>query len=280
MLAQCQAQLHMRGEALASAAKAVDLDPDAGAARAIRGELLLRGGEARRAVTDLKLAADLLPREAEVLLRLALSCQKAEDARCARRFFRFALARDASLAEAHFGLALVDQQAGKLKEAWPSFKRAIALDPGNSRYYAGVAHFANLQKKAAAAASWLAEARRAGRLEKKLAKAAARNRKATTAMLELISWLKEGKECDLGCRKLLARLPRPAARFARAHLLGRSGGKKGAISAHLASVLGHLKSDKLFRTDPTKVEVRGRTVRGKNYVTKKSYPLVRLQALR
>lgn len=280
LLARAQAALGMRDEAMASAVKAAALAPESGAVLSARGELLLQAGEAARAVADLKIAADQSPRDAGLLLRLALACQEAEDTKCARRFFGHALGRDRTLAPAHFGLALLDQEAGKVEEARRSFARALVLAPANARYYRTAAQLESLQKKKRRVKALLAEARRAERLARRQVKSDSRNQAVAREMRRMMDGLEAGKACKGPCQRHLKRLPGVVGRFARLHVAHHYPRQIQLKEATLGPVLGKLKSDKLLRTDPTGVDLKGRTASGKTYMLKKSYVFVPLEALR
>jgi len=276
MLARAQHRLGLKERALVTSNKAAARAPDSGKVRATRGELLLAAGQPARGVADLKVAADRLPRDGQILLAAAQACQEAEDAACARRFFKYALVRDASLAAAHFGLALLRQQGGKNEAAARGFERALALDPGNPRYYRAAAQLAALQKQGRRAAKLLASARRAGKLEKKLLAAAKRGQKSRRAMLSWLSRLAAGT----AGKKVPAAIGGAARACAAAHLAHQAEGAPPIHPARMGAVLRALRWERLLRTDPTVLELKGRTTSGKTYVLKKRYVLVPFDALR
>lgn len=271
MKARCLMFLGRGREAQATADRAVKMAPGDPRVRAARGEILLEKGQARRAVKDLKLAANGLPRDTQVLTRLARACSEAEMPGCARRFYRYALDRQPFIAEAHFGLALLQQQAGKVKEARRSFNQALAYDPGKSRYYKGAAHLEGLQKRKALAMKLLARARRANRVEKRLEKMA---RQATQVINRQMGMLDNlSPDCAGPCEKRLAGLPAPLRAFFQAHFVAKRGQHKKA-AALLAPLYGKLPVRTLLNKVPTMLQVKGKTHQGKSYTLNRVLPMV------
>lgn len=279
MLAQSQAAVGLKGQAMITAEEAVALAPGEPDALATLGELRLAAGDAARAAAHLKKAADGRPADAPLLLMLAQACHESEDLVCAAKFYGYALLRDRKLAAAHFGQAMLARSSKEPEQAWRSFARALALDPGNVRYYRAAAHHASLTKQKKRAATLLREARRAARVNKALNRSTANNRQAAAKMMALLAALGADAKCQGACARLPAKLPGIVGRFAAAHLK-LTADPDARVSPLLGPVLKKLSSNKLLRTAPTFVEQKGKTISGKTYVIKKSYPFVLLEVLR
>ena len=279
MLAQAQARVGLKKQAMITAEEASALAPEAPDALATLGELRLAAGDAARAVMHLKKAVDGRPADAPLLLKLAQACSLAEDHECAEKFYGYALRRDNQLAGAHFGLASSPRVQKEPERAWRSFARALSLEPGNARYYRTAAHFMALQKQKKRAAALLREARRATRLERTIKRARDRDDLVARTLMQLAAALENDPACSGACARLAARLPGVAAPFARAHLaLAKT--PERPVKGLLAPVLRRLKSKNLLRTDPTQVSFKGKTGNGINYVIKNGYVFVPPAAFR
>ncbi len=273
MSARCLAALGKPRRALSMASRAVELAPDLGHVRATRGELLLDQGKHRRAMIDLKKAVDALPRSSRLLTRMALACAGAEKPAEARKYFRYALRRGGRNAEAHFGLALLEQQAGKLKEAEALFKKALALDPGSSRFHKGAAHLASVRGDRKRAVKLLARARAVARVEKRLQQQTQKARKAVALQARALDALGAAASCNKACRFAVSRAPAAARRFLQAHVALRSG-KQPMTPVFLSPVLARLEIRALLGRDPTLLEVKGKGHGGRTYGLRKALPMV------
>jgi len=273
MLAQAQARVGLKKQAMITAEEAAALAPESPDTQATLGELRLAAGDAARAVYHLKKAVDGRPADAPLLLKLAQACSKAEDHECADKFYGYALRRDGNLAGAHFGLATSPEAQKEPERAWRSFARALALEPGNARYYRAAAHLLALQKQKKRAAKLLREARRIGRQQRKIQRGAAQDAQVAEITTQLAAALKKDPACGGACARLIAKLPPVAARFARAHV-ALSKTPPRPVKGLLAQVLRRVKSRSLLRTDPTQVRLQAKTRGGIKYVIKKGYVFV------
>jgi predicted Zn-dependent protease len=272
MLARCYAALGQGDEALRWAEWAVGAAPRLPLARAARGELLLERGLARKAVDDLRFAADAYPRDAKLLAQLARACSEAEQRDCASRFYAHALLQDAGLAAAHFGLALLRQETDP-RGARAAFLRAMALDPGKSQYYSAAAHFAKRNRENAWARELLDATRRAEAVEKRQRQRVQSGLKDTALALVAAEQIARSPACEGLCRQAVRALPGPAQRFARAHLEWRRGQRQSA-QAEIEPLLPSFRPERLLLRDPTLVESRGRTADGSVYLLRNVLPYV------
>lgn len=280
MQGRCLAALGQRAAALSSVESALRAAPASPQALATRGELLLDGGDAAKAVADLQRAADAFPRDGQLLLRLARACAESEKRDCARRFYTYALLRRSTLAAAHFGLALLDQQStDKATRAATRarFSRAIELAPGEPRYYEGAAHFARLAGDVAWARALLAEARAVRGVERRHQQHVEAAGRTTRALVAVLGALARDPACDAACRTALHRLPDLPQRFVRVHLAARV---NRAQPEELKAVMARLKPSALWDRNPVLVETRGKTSSGKTYLLRSVLPFVAVDTLR
>ncbi len=273
MSARCLAALGKKRRALTMAGRAVELAPDMGHVRAARGELLLAQGKPRLAMVDLRRAADALPRDGRLLTLLARACSRSEKPDDARRFYRYAITRNGRDAEAHFGLGLLLQQAGKHKAAAVLLGRALILSPGSSRYYKGAAHLASVRGERKVAVKLLAAARAAAAVEKKLRRKAQRAEKALALQVRALDAAAEGKACKKACRFAVSRAPAAARRFLQAHL-ALSAKSQPMKAVFLTPLLGRMKLNALLSRDPTALVARGKSRAGQRYELRKILPMV------
>jgi tetratricopeptide (TPR) repeat protein len=280
MLARTQLALGEEEAAAASFDKALRLAPDMPQARAGRGELLMERKEAARAVEELRHAADSLPRDGALLQRLAEACVAAEKPDCARRFFGYALVRDRRLAGAHFGLALLEQQAGETAKAREHLRQAIALEPGGARYYQAAAQLESTAGDRAQARRFQAEARRAAGSEAEHRRRVDAARQEARRQVAALRELARSPRCDsTSCRTAVARLAEPPRAFLQAHLALKQGDRSRAAEL-LRVVLSRLHARSLFLADPTQIETAGSTSAGRRYVLRSTTPLVPSTRLR
>ncbi len=272
MLARCLHALGLRDDALAMASRALKAAPDSPQAHAARGELLLEAGQPAKAIDDLRRAADGLPRDARLLVRLADACAAAERSDCARRFYGYAASRDRGLAAAHFGLALLAQQAGRVAEAHTALQRALELEPGSSRYHFGAAHLAREQGQRALAVREQAEARRAEAVERQHQQRTRATLEQAARVVRAQRELARSPTCDTRCQAAVSRLPERPRGWLRAHLAWK-GGDRQLAKQLLAGVVGALRPDLLTR-DPTLLKTPGKTGAGRTYVLRTILPLV------
>ncbi|MFH1132233.1 MAG: tetratricopeptide repeat protein [Pseudomonadota bacterium] len=198
MSAQCLFQLGLHTQAMKMVERAIGTTPSFGPAHATRGELLLKQGNATKAIHDLQLAADLLPNDAVLLARLAIACAKTQDFDCASRFFGYAIHQNPHIGETHFGLAMIQLRNGDKRTAHKSFAHAIELNPTNPTYYEGAANLARLEGSKEKARSLLGEARRARSFERSLQK--------LTSLVDTTQMMVALQTCDCnqqtGCKNL------------------------------------------------------------------------------
>ena len=280
MQGRCLAALGQRAAALASVERALRAAPASPQALATRGELLLDGGESLKAMPDLQRAADAFPRDGQLLLRLAGACAESEKRDCARRFYTYALLRQPTLAAAHFGLALLDQQSSdKATRAAvrARFARAIELEPGSARYYEGAAHFATLTGDVAWARALLAEARAVRGAERRHRQRIDAGARVTRALVGVLDALARDPACDMACRAALQRRPDLPRRFVRAHLAARVG---HAQPDELRAILARLKPSALWDRNPQVVETPGKTTSGNTYLLRSVVPLLLMDRFR
>ena len=273
MSARCLAALGKPRRALTMANRAVELAPDQGHVRAARGELLLSQGKPREALFDLKRAVDALPRSGRLLTLMARACAASEKPVEAGKYFRYALRRDGRDAEALFGLAVLQQQGGDIKDAEALFTRALFLAPGSSRYYKGAAHLASVRGDRKLAVKLLAEARAAARNEKKLEGMVSRAKKSLALQVRALDAVAASASCPRTCRFAVSRAPAAARRFLQAHLLLQSK-KQPVTPVFLTSVLARMKIDALLGQDPTLLQVKGTSSARRAYELNKRLPMV------
>ena len=273
MSARCLAALGKKRRALTLAGRAVEQAPDMGHVRAARGELLLARGKPRLAMADLRRAADALPRDGRLLTLLGQACSRSEKPDDARKYFSYAIRRNGSDAEAHFGLGLLLQQAGKHKEAATLLGRALILSPGSSRYYKGAAHLASVRGERKLAVKLLAAARATAAVEKKLRRQVRRAEKAMSLQVRALDAAAEGKACTRACRFAVSRAPTAARRFLQAHLALTSN-KQPMKAVFLTPTLARMKLDALLGRDPTVLMVKGKVRGGQAYELRKILPMV------
>jgi len=274
MMARCEAAMGRTARALELAKQALDKAPGLPQALAARGEILLDLGQAAKAVKDLRRAADALPRDARLLTRLAQACTDAEQPRCARTFFTYAVRRQPNMPAASFGLALHLQQERKDKEAEAAFRRALALAPGNPRYWRAAASFAHLQGKRAESRQWLAQARRAERYRRQLERARKRAAQVTNVLVGLEQALAASPACQKRqCRQLMWKLPVSARLFLELHLAARQKHTKRAEKV-AQGLLPALSLRSLLLQNPLDYKVKGRTIDGRDYELRTTFPFV------
>lgn len=275
MSARCLAALGKHRRALQMASRALEIEPELGHARATRGVLLLEQGKPREAAADLQRAANALPRDSRVLTRLAMAYARSEKPDLARKYFEYALLRDGKNAEAHFGLALLLQQAGATKKASTLFDRALALAPGNSRFSKGAAHLASVKGDRKAAARLLARARRAARTEQQLERRVRRARGKIALQVQALDALARSPVCARVCRFAVHKAPPTPRRLLQAHL--RLKAKPGAVSAaFVRPLLVRLKLKQLLLSDPTRLQQQGKLRNATSYTLSQTLPLVPL----
>jgi tetratricopeptide (TPR) repeat protein len=272
MMARCKMALGDKTAALELAGRALERAPSSAQALAVRGEILLEQGQAERAVKDLRKAADALPKDSQLLTRLAQACTAAEQPRCAQTFFKHAFRRDRNNAAACFGMALHHQQAKENDQALAAFGRAMALDPGNPRYYRAAASFAHLVGERKKARRWLAEARHAQAVARRFKRTVHRTTQICirARLLEEQLQTATAPACPATCRRALGRLPRTARTFAELHLVAR----RQAAIARAESLLPSLRPAQLLNRDPLELHKKERTVGGQAYVLRTFLPCV------
>lgn len=273
MSARCLTALGKPRQAMSLARRAVELAPDLGHVRATRGELLLDQGKHREAMGDLKRAVDALPRSARLLTRMAAACAGAEKPGEARKYYRYALRRNGGDAEAHFGLAVLLQQAGEVKEAASLFGKALLLSPGSSRYYKGAAHLASVRGARKLAVKLLAAARAAARVEKRLRGRVRKAKQSFAKQVRALDALGESAACAKTCRFAVSRAPTAARRFLQAHVALRTK-KQPMTPVFLLPVLARMNLGALLRQDPTLLVVKGKSRTGQPYSLRKTLPMV------
>ena len=273
MSARCLAALGKPRRAMSLARRAVELAPDLGHVRATRGELLLDQGKHLLAMRDLKRAVDALPRSARLLTRMAAACAGAEKPGEARKYYRYALRRDGGNAEAHFGLAVLLQEAGEVKEAAALFGKALLLRPGSSRFYKGAAHLASVRGARRLAVKLLAEARAAAKVEKRLRRMVQKTEQSLARQVRALDALGESAACAKTCRFAISRAPAAARRFLQAHMALRSK-KQPMTPIFLSPVLARMRLEALLLQDPTVLVVKGRSRAGQRYSLRKALSMV------
>ena len=273
MSARCLASLGKKRRALAMAHRAVELAPDLGHVRATRGVLLLDQGNPTKAMADLKRAVNALPRSSRLLTRMAQACSGAEKPGEARKYYRYALRRNGHDAEAHFGLAVLLQQAGETREAAALFNKALFLAPGNSRFYKGAAHLASVRGDRKLAVKLLAEARGAARAEKKLKLMVQKANQAQARQVKALDAVARSTTCSKTCRFAVSRAPASARRFLLAHLALKLA-KQPMTPVFLTPLLAQLKITSLLGRNPTVLQVKGKSRTGRAYSLRRTLPMV------
>ena len=270
MMARCEAAMGRAARGLTLASRAIEKAPTSPQALATRGELLLELGQASKAVTDLKKAADALPRDARLLTRLAEACTLAEQPSCAKKFFAYALRRAPLNAAAAFGLALhlqqgahakkPEEQARARRQTEAMFRKALALAPWRPRYWRAAANFAHLIGERRLAARWSREAKQAEQTQRRLKQIQQQMSRISRAASQLGA-------CKKSCSRLGAGLPTAARQFLRL-------GGSSAIPDEATTLLPCLRSRVLFLEDPTTYELKARTLAGQSYTVRSTFPYV------
>ncbi|MCA9668517.1 MAG: tetratricopeptide repeat protein [Myxococcales bacterium] len=275
MTARCLLALGRLDAAAQLAARAVSAAPDLPQAIRTRGEVALARGKARDALSYLKKAASLLPRDASLLLRVAKACNDAEKLACAERYYGYALKRDARLAEAHFGLAVLQQQGKRSSAAKKSLARALALEPGNPRFYQGAAALSQQWGDKRAAQQYLRQARAAQRVLRRFE----RRRDAVRAVGTKLALALERCACaPAGCKPSKAqRAGCDAAVKTLAPPL------RVTFSAHLAKRVASVtppQARRVLLTNPIVLISRAKTYAREGYTLRSVLPIVAPRDLR
>jgi tetratricopeptide (TPR) repeat protein len=273
MLARFQVALGRSAPALKLANQAVDEAAGSAQALATRGEILLELDRPQAAAKDLRRAADAFPKDSRLLTRLAQACSEAEQTSCAEKFYRYALRRAPDVAAAYFGLALHLQQAGKPKQAAAAFERAVALNPGNARYYRAAAGLAHLQGHRRRARRLLAEARHVEQTVRRFKARTGRVTKVIERQLLVMETLDGPPPMDGSRRKSLLRLPVACRGFIQVHLALKRGARPAA-RVKMAEIISAFRPTQLLRRDPLVFTIKGKTLSRRQYELRRTFLLV------